>query len=101
MIDLASQETDQTTYSTRQVARMVGCSFRQLDYWVRAGWIPGLGSPGPGYGYPRRWTQEMVETARWLSRAASFGSSNGLSGVLDIPKLAEFIKRADAAGVKP
>jgi DNA-binding transcriptional MerR regulator len=31
-----------------EVAKITGVTYRQLDYWVRCGWIPGIGCPGSG-----------------------------------------------------
>jgi hypothetical protein len=31
--------TEERTFTTPEVARFVGATFRNLDYWVRAGWL--------------------------------------------------------------
>ena len=45
--------------STPQIARWAGISYRQLDYWIRSGWIPGQNGR-QGSGKPREWTSEQV-----------------------------------------
>jgi hypothetical protein len=36
------------TWSAAQVCGATGASYRQLDYWVRSGYVPGVGNPGSG-----------------------------------------------------
>jgi len=46
--------------------RGVGASYRQLDHWVRCGYLqPWL--TGPGSGYPRMWSVEELRVARLMS----------------------------------
>lgn len=54
-------------YSTVEVMNLTGASYRQCDYWCRAGLIPGQprGS-ATGSGGRRRWTVADVERARLL-----------------------------------
>jgi DNA-binding transcriptional MerR regulator len=50
-----------------EVCREIGCTYRQLQYWVSKGWIPGMRFHGPGnkpgYNEPG-WTRAQVGAAR-------------------------------------
>lgn len=46
-------------YSTDAVARMAHVSYRQLDYWLRTGWIT-IGDDTPGSGFRRGFTHEQA-----------------------------------------
>ena len=56
--------------STHEVARLVGCSYRQLDYWCRKGFIPGQPTVGGGSGSRRCWHPDDVQRARMLHLAS-------------------------------
>lgn len=51
------------TYSSTQVMRMVGITYRQLDYWCRSGFIPGMARE-IGSGCQREFSDEQVEAVR-------------------------------------
>jgi DNA-binding transcriptional MerR regulator len=51
--------------SSDQVCKLVGISYRQLDYWSRTGLIEGQEDAG-GSGRRRRWTPVQVERVRAL-----------------------------------
>lgn len=57
------------TYSTVEVCRLTGATYRQLDYWCRKGLIPGL-STGHGSGSRRRWSREQIAEAILLLTAS-------------------------------
>lgn len=63
--------TEAETYSTVQVCRLTGATYRQLDYWCRTGKIPGqpVGS-AIGSGNRRRWTPEQINEALLLLAAS-------------------------------
>jgi len=49
-----------------------GITYRQLDYWVRKGWLlPGVGAPG--HGYPRDWPASEIAVARAMIRLIQAG----------------------------
>lgn len=52
--------TRRRTYSTTEVAEMVGLSYRMLDYWVRQGYIS-ISAKSRGSGHHRQWTHDEVE----------------------------------------
>jgi hypothetical protein len=60
-------------YSSHDIARMVGCSYRQLDYWVRSGVISPLVA-GEGSGSRRRWLPEQARIVRMLADLAALGA---------------------------
>lgn len=64
------------TYSTVEVAKLTGATYRQLDYWCRTGRIAGQ-PPGraTGSGQRRKWSEADVERARLLLRASVFANS--------------------------
>lgn len=51
--------TATTTYSSIEVCRMVGVSYRMLDYWIRTGAVT-IPEPTPGSGRRRVWTASDV-----------------------------------------
>lgn len=55
-------------YSTREVLRLAGLTYRQLDYLCRTGRVPGQES-GPGSGGQRRFTQAALEEVMRIQRA--------------------------------
>ena len=57
------------TYTTADVCRATGATYRQADHWARTGRIPGQ-SVGPGYGGRRVWTAEQVATVARLVEAS-------------------------------
>lgn len=57
------------TYSSADVCRATGATYRQVDHWARTGRIPGQ-DHGPGYGGRRQWTPEQVERVRQLVEAS-------------------------------
>jgi len=56
------------TYSSHEVARMVGVSYRQLDYWIRVGTID-MPDGMPGSGRQRVWTPDDVARLRVIVAA--------------------------------
>jgi DNA-binding transcriptional MerR regulator len=55
------------TYSSREVCEETGVTYRQLDYWIRVGYISGVGCPGSGR--QRRYTASDVERVKEIRRA--------------------------------
>lgn len=54
-----------TLLSTIEVCRRTGATYRQVDYWVRAGLVvPEVGATGSGSA--RRWTVEQVTRVNLL-----------------------------------
>lgn len=53
-------ETEPQTFTSRQVTRMTGATYRQLDYWVRCGLIPN--DTAQGSGSQRTFTVDELET---------------------------------------
>lgn len=59
------------TYTTMEVVAMTGATYRQLDWWVRTGRIPGNGElVNVGSGHRRTWTGEQVARVELLLRAS-------------------------------
>jgi hypothetical protein len=60
---------DVSATTSTAVCREIGCTYRQLQYWVSKGWIPGMRFHGPGnkpgYNEPG-WTQAQIEAARHI-----------------------------------
>jgi DNA-binding transcriptional MerR regulator len=69
-----------TTYSSAQVCKLAGVTYRQLDYWVRQGLIePTVAARGSGS--KRRWTWDDIERARRLRLAARLASGTILDAL--------------------
>lgn len=49
--------------TTTEVAKRAGITYRQLDYWLRCGFVT-VPEPSPGSGTAREWSAETV-TAAW------------------------------------
>ena len=63
---------DDGTYSTVEVCRITGATYRQLDWWCRTGRIPGQPSgAATGSGRRRRWTDDQITRASLLLRASA------------------------------
>ncbi len=59
------------TYTSHEVARLAGITYRQLDYWCRVGMIPGQPSLSTiGSGHRRRWSEGQLRFVRRLAVAA-------------------------------
>lgn len=58
--------------TSREVADLVGVTYRQLDHWTRRGYLP-IGDRTPGSGVPRRWWPDEVERARVFAALADIG----------------------------
>ncbi len=63
-------------YTTVEVARLTGVTYRQLDYWDRIGFVRPSVRPatGPGNG-GRRYSEADVETLRLTKRLLDLGVS--------------------------
>jgi DNA-binding transcriptional MerR regulator len=95
-----AEPAEELLFTTGQVARLTGATFRQLDHWHRAGHITGM-PEAIGSGSHRMWTAEHIERARWLQAASDGFRRQGPGLLLDLPKLADFVRRAAEAGVFP
>lgn len=62
-------------YSTDDVARMLGCTYRQLDYWCRTGLIPTQYGVKLGSGHRRCWTVTDIARARLVFLASRLTTS--------------------------
>ena len=62
------------TFSTNDVVKIIGCSYRQLDYWCRTGLIPGQPVGNIGSGRRRRWTEEDIRRARLIYLASQLSN---------------------------
>lgn len=59
---------DQDTYTSNEVALMAGVTYRQLDYWLRTGWL-NIGGEAHGSGSRRRFSRvEALALVRMVER---------------------------------
>ena len=56
--------------STNDVVAATGATYRQVDYWVRTGLVPGQSPEGPGSGHRRRWHPAQVNRVRLILLAS-------------------------------
>jgi hypothetical protein len=83
--------------TTHEVAAETGATFRQLNYWARRGWIPDM-PPDLGSGNVRRWGPTAIAEAKTLALISKkFMTPNQVN----LPALADFVRRAAEAGVLP
>lgn len=69
----ATPHLDRDDLTTDEVCQLAGCSYRQLDYWARAGTVrPAVSARGPGT--TRRWTVPEAVIVRALTMLASCGA---------------------------
>jgi len=81
----------ETTWSTQEVVKLTGATYRQVSHWAAQGFIPGQ-EPfvGSGQAYWRYWSREDLAAATALADCARFidtrqGSS---ASIPDPPALA-------------
>ena len=60
-------------FTSYEVMEMAGCSYRQLDYWVRTGLITSIHLTDVGSGHLREWDRESVMEAVIISRLSRAG----------------------------
>lgn len=60
-----------TVLNSVAAAQYVGCSYRQLDYWIRIGHIPE--DTANGSGSQRHWTIEQIRLAQVFYIASNIG----------------------------
>jgi len=59
------------SYSTAELARRAGVSYRQLDYWARNGLVTPSILDTHGHGHPRRWAPGDLERVRQIAKVAA------------------------------
>lgn len=70
----ADTDEDQPTgLSSQQVMAEAGITYRQLDFWVRAGYVQGERLTSRGSGQPRRWTDDERDYVVTLARLVHAG----------------------------
>lgn len=62
------------TVTTHQLAELLRVSYRQLDYWVRIGFLP-IAEAAPGSGIVRHWSPEEIGRARVFAALVHAGVS--------------------------
>lgn len=60
-------------FTSYEVMEMAGCTYRQLDYWVRTGLITSIHLNDVGSGNLREWDRESVMEAVIISRLSRAG----------------------------
>lgn len=88
---LADATTAPVTYSTAGAAEAAGITYRQLDHWIRSGWVP---APTAGDAWRRRFTERDVAVLRVVARLARIAPTREL-----LPVLARALERLDLSGV--
>lgn len=67
----------ETLWTTPEVARLVGASYRQVDYWCRTGVLSPLNNGrGSGGGRVRLWTLDDIAVAAVIADLAALGATN-------------------------
>lgn len=62
-----------STVNTPELMAEVGCSYRQIDYWVRLGLVATTGPAEPGSGRQRRFDRHAVFVAKIVNVLTGFG----------------------------
>ncbi len=61
-------------WTSQEVCRIAGITYRQLDYWTRCAYITPSVSPARGSGTWRRWSDSDVEACCALAKLSSLGT---------------------------
>lgn len=90
--------------ATPAVAKALGVSFRQLDYWWKAGYISGAYRTGSGY--QRLWTLGQLREAADLATASRLRGTNGRADYRTLVTLVRNLRELgldplELAGLKP
>jgi hypothetical protein len=72
--------------TSQQLADQAGITYRQLDNWVRRGWLKPTGSHGSGSG--RYWPAQERNVALDMGRLCAYGLPPGLAHDLSRAELA-------------
>jgi MerR HTH family regulatory protein len=67
-----SQHVPQGPYSSYDVTKITGCSYRNLDFWCSQGWIEGQTPQGSGT--RRRFTEKQIWRVKELRQASKIKS---------------------------
>jgi hypothetical protein len=67
--------------TTKEVATECGISYRQIDYWIRQGYVPMEGETCPGSGYHRDLSDSEAEHVRAISELVKIGVRPDIAGV--------------------
>lgn len=59
--------------NTAQIAALIGCTYRKLDYWTRAGYLRPVTADTPGSGHQRAYPLAELEVARLMWALVSDG----------------------------
>ncbi len=79
MTNLRIAEPGMSTLSAPEAAAAVGISYRQLDFWISQGFVPG---ENPGSGRRRRFTSEDVGRLAMMARLVNAGMRVNRAGEL-------------------
>jgi DNA-binding transcriptional MerR regulator len=69
---LMTTATRPATFTSAEVCRQTGLSYRQLDSWNRMGYFAPLNDE-PGTGHNRVWPQAELDVARMMARLVALG----------------------------
>lgn len=59
--------------SSHQLTIVADLTYRQVDFWTRAGYLTTLDDPTPGTGHPRAFDDDQVALAVQMSRLTKIG----------------------------
>lgn len=65
-----------------EVAKQAGVSYRRLDYWIRAGLIPGVAEATPGSGHPRAMTRTQATHVVTMAALIRAGFTPGVASTV-------------------
>lgn len=83
--------------SNEEVLRLTGATYTQIYRWAKKGWIPGMATARGGVSIGP-WTPSALKKARSLAVASEHFCPDGK---IRLEALADFVRRAAEAGVKP
>lgn len=78
------------------VVEAAGITYRQLDYWTRAGHLVPIPGTGEGHGSRRRYPADAIPQARLMGQLVALGF-NDLAVAADLARRLGFTGRADVA----
>jgi hypothetical protein len=83
--------------SSEEVEKLTGATYPQLYRWARKGWLPAMETPRGGAALGP-WTPSALKKAQFLALASKHFCPDGK---IRLEALADFVRRAAEAGVKP
>jgi hypothetical protein len=71
-----------TPLTSPALCRFAGITYRQLDYWIRCGWVETENERRTGSGYARTFTRAEAERVALMAELANAGIAPGAAHLM-------------------